>query len=71
MGSGNSLPSDKPATCVISTDKGRLDIDYIHAWLSERSYWAHGRSRAKVESRSSTRSVLVSMAAGARSRLRA
>lgn len=34
---------------MISTDQQRLDIDYIHWWLSERSYWAKGRSRATVE----------------------
>jgi GNAT superfamily N-acetyltransferase len=34
---------------LISTDKERLDIDYIHCWLSERSYWAQGRSREVVE----------------------
>ena len=34
---------------TISTDKERLDIDYIHAYLSEQSYWAKGRSRAAVE----------------------
>jgi GNAT superfamily N-acetyltransferase len=34
---------------LISTDKQRLDIDYIHRWLSERAYWAQGRSREVVE----------------------
>jgi GNAT superfamily N-acetyltransferase len=27
----------------VSTDKSRLDIDAIHAFLSERSYWAQQR----------------------------
>jgi GNAT superfamily N-acetyltransferase len=36
------------APIEISTDKARLDVDYIHAYLSERSYWAKGRSRDKV-----------------------
>ncbi len=27
----------------ISTDRARLDIDMIHRFLSERSYWAQGR----------------------------
>jgi len=27
---------------TISTDPLRLDIPYIHAWLSGRSYWAEG-----------------------------
>lgn len=34
---------------TISTDKARLDVDLIHAFLSERAYWALGRSRARVE----------------------
>ncbi|MGN6628310.1 MAG: hypothetical protein ACTHKJ_00360 [Candidatus Nitrosocosmicus sp.] len=29
---------------VISTDKSLLDIQLIHAFLSESSYWAQGRS---------------------------
>ena len=31
-----------------STDKSKLDIDMIEAFLSGRSYWAKGRSRAKI-----------------------
>lgn len=33
----------------ISTDRSRLDIVYIHRYLSEECYWAIGRSRAVVE----------------------
>jgi GNAT superfamily N-acetyltransferase len=33
----------------ISTDRARLDIDLIHRFLSEESYWAKGRDRAIVE----------------------
>lgn len=29
----------------ISTDPDRLDLDTIHRWLSEETYWARGRSR--------------------------
>jgi GNAT superfamily N-acetyltransferase len=29
----------------ISTDRSRLDLDLIHRYLSEESYWARGRSR--------------------------
>ena len=29
---------------VISTDKDRLDVDMIHRFLSEESYWANKRS---------------------------
>ena len=32
----------------ISTDRARLNVDLIHAFLAE-SYWAAGRSRAAVE----------------------
>jgi GNAT superfamily N-acetyltransferase len=34
---------------TISTDKTKLDVDAIHAYLSERSYWAEGRAREIVE----------------------
>ncbi len=34
---------------MISTDKSRLDVDYVHAYLSGESYWAKGRSRAVTE----------------------
>ncbi len=33
----------------ISTDKSQLDIEMIHRYLSERSYWAIGRTREMVE----------------------
>jgi GNAT superfamily N-acetyltransferase len=33
---------------TITTDPGRLDIAYIHAWLSGRSYWAEGIPMATV-----------------------
>ena len=33
----------------VSTDKARLDVDVIHRWLSEESYWAQGRARETVE----------------------
>ena len=33
----------------ISTDPSDVDIDWLHAALSERSYWALGRSREMVE----------------------
>src|SRR5579859_5597300 len=34
---------------LISNDKGKLDVDVIHEFLSKRSYWATGRSREIVE----------------------
>ncbi len=36
------------APLEISTDPARLDVDLIHAFLTE-SYWATGRSRVAVE----------------------
>ena len=30
---------------TISTDRSRLDLDLIHNYLSNESYWATGRSR--------------------------
>ncbi|NIF21807.1 GNAT family N-acetyltransferase [Candidatus Pantoea multigeneris] len=33
----------------ISTCRERLDIDWIHHQLAERSYWAKGQPRAKTE----------------------
>ncbi len=33
----------------ISTDRSRLDIAYIHRYLSEECYWSIGRSREIVE----------------------
>ena len=34
---------------TISTDRALLDVDFIHAYLSEESYWAKGRRRAVTE----------------------
>jgi GNAT superfamily N-acetyltransferase len=34
---------------VISTDRSRLDLDAIHAYLSEEAYWSPGVSRDVVE----------------------
>ncbi|YCH32253.1 GNAT family N-acetyltransferase [Erwinia sp. D4-22] len=34
---------------ILSTERQRLDIDWIHFQLSERSYWARGQPRAKTE----------------------
>ena len=32
----------------ISTDRARLDLDAIHSYLSERSYWARGRTYEQI-----------------------
>src|SRR5689334_360465 len=37
------------ADYFISTDKSKLDVRAIHAYLSESSYWAQDRSLATVE----------------------
>jgi GNAT superfamily N-acetyltransferase len=34
---------------TVSTDPSRLDIDKIHRFLSEESYWAKGRTREVTE----------------------
>ncbi len=34
---------------TISTDRQRLDMDYIHQQLTEKSYWANAQPRAKTE----------------------
>jgi N-acetylglutamate synthase-like GNAT family acetyltransferase len=33
----------------ISTDPGRLDIDFVHRFLSQEAYWSPGIARATVE----------------------
>jgi GNAT superfamily N-acetyltransferase len=33
----------------LDDDPGRLDVGAVHAFLSEESYWARGRTRARVE----------------------
>jgi GNAT superfamily N-acetyltransferase len=33
----------------VSSDPAELDVDWIHAALSQRAYWALGRSRDAVE----------------------
>ena len=33
----------------ISTDASEIDLDWLHAALSERAYWAMGRSREVLE----------------------
>ena len=34
---------------VLTTDKGRVDVDTVHRWLCEDAYWAFGRPREVVE----------------------
>lgn len=34
---------------LVSTDRSLLDLDAVHAFLSQRSYWAAGISRDRLE----------------------
>jgi GNAT superfamily N-acetyltransferase len=34
-----------PNGYVVSDDEGRLDVAFVHRWLSTQSYWARGRPR--------------------------
>ncbi|HLX21076.1 MAG TPA: GNAT family N-acetyltransferase [Gaiellaceae bacterium] len=33
----------------LDDDRGRVDVDAVHAYLSEEAYWALGRPRSEVE----------------------
>lgn len=33
----------------VNTDKEYMDIDFIHSYLSQQSYWAKGRSKELVQ----------------------
>ena len=44
-----ALIEEERGDFLISTDKGRLQIDVIEALLSGQAYWAQGRTRATVE----------------------
>jgi GNAT superfamily N-acetyltransferase len=43
-----SASSTDPAEFEITTDAGRFDLDVIHRYLSEESYWARGIPREVV-----------------------
>jgi GNAT superfamily N-acetyltransferase len=34
---------------TVSTDKTRIDVSLVHAFLSEEAYWSRGRERSVVE----------------------
>ena len=44
----------------ITTDKSKIDLDFVHQYLSEEAYWSKGRSREAVE-RSIANSLCFSM----------
>ena len=35
--------------CYISTDSSKMDVDLIHTYLCQKSYWAQGRSKDLVK----------------------
>jgi GNAT superfamily N-acetyltransferase len=35
-----------PGGYWVSDDRSLIDVDRVHAWISEQSYWARGRSHA-------------------------
>ena len=34
---------------TLSTDRARIDVAFVHAYLSHESYWAHGRALETVQ----------------------
>ncbi|HEY6801521.1 MAG TPA: GNAT family N-acetyltransferase [Agromyces sp.] len=44
------MPDHSTEGLEFSADTARLDLERVHAWLAEESYWAMGRSRAAHES---------------------
>lgn len=36
---------------ALSTDPARVDVDLVHRWLAEESYWAAGRAHDVVAPR--------------------
>lgn len=47
--SGEVFMEWKRGQFLISDDPGRLEVEVIHRYLSQESYWAQGRSREVVE----------------------
>ncbi len=43
------MKRDLPGGFELDDDRGRVDVDAVHRFLSEESYWAKGRSRDTVE----------------------
>ena len=38
-----------PGGYELDDDRGRVDVDVVHAYIGGESYWAKGRSREKME----------------------
>ena len=43
------MKRELPGGYELDDDRGRVDLDAVHRYLSEESYWAAGRSRETVE----------------------
>lgn len=37
------MRQDGPDGYWVSDDRSLIDVDWVHAWISEQSYWARGR----------------------------
>ena len=48
-----------PGGYELDDDRGRVDVDAVHRYLSEEAYWVRGRDRATIERlvRESTRVI--------------
>jgi N-acetylglutamate synthase-like GNAT family acetyltransferase len=49
MSSEDGASYPLPPGYEISTDKARIDVDFVHRYLSEESYWSAGISLESVE----------------------
>ena len=49
MMQSDSVNEWRKAEFVISTDRSRLNLEFIHSFLSNKAYWAIGRSREVVQ----------------------
>ncbi len=43
------MPEWRQGEYVVTTDKPRVDLDVVHRFISEESYWTRGRPRALTE----------------------
>ena len=48
-----------PGGLELDDDRARVDVDAVHSYLSEESYWAKGRSREIVDRRGTLHDVLL------------
>jgi GNAT superfamily N-acetyltransferase len=55
----NGVRRELPGGFELDDDRERIDVDAVHAFISQESYWGRGRPRARVERtiRGSTRVV--------------